>query len=71
VSTGKVVLQDTGGQVGIGTATVVAGHLIDTGANGAFLSTAGTWTNASSRLFKEAFSRSMRARSGQGCWPCH
>ncbi|MDR3389376.1 MAG: hypothetical protein P4L92_20215 [Rudaea sp.] len=53
---GKVVLQDTGGGVGIGTATVNAGDLITTGANGAHLTAGGVWTNGSSRTFKEAFS---------------
>jgi hypothetical protein len=45
-----------GGQLGIGVfPTPGDGHLIDTSANSAFLSTGGTWTNGSSRTFKEAF----------------
>ena len=55
VNTGKVVIQDTGGTVSIGTSAVVAGQLIETGAAGAHLTTGGTWVNGSSRLLKEAF----------------
>ena len=53
--TGKVVIQDSGGGVGIGTVNVSAGDLITTNANGAHLTSGGMWTNGSSRTFKDAF----------------
>lgn len=36
-------------------ASAIAGRFINTGANGAHLTTGGAWTNGSSRAFKEAF----------------
>ena len=52
---GNVVIQDTGGGVGIGTSSISVGDLITTGANGAHLTSGGVWTSASGRTFKEAF----------------
>lgn len=50
----QFLMRATGG-VGINTATIPGGVLINTSANGANLTTGGAWTNGSSRMFKEGF----------------
>lgn len=55
---GMLVFSNVGSAVtayGLGDATPVAGRYLATGANGAHLTTGGTWTNGSSRAFKHAF----------------
>ncbi len=49
-SSGKVILQDTGGAVGIGTTS--PGYPLEMG-SGAHVTGGGVWTNASSRQYKE------------------
>ena len=65
---GSIYVRDSGGMLvmvaysatgdtryGFGVSTPTPGRYLDTSANGAHLTTGGTWTNGSSRAFKHAF----------------